>query len=98
MRILDLWDFCEIHRKEKPQKADFLYCNAHIYYSNGVYKFYSYKTLMFILDFDRNTLKKMSDVETITTLQHLRKFFDMFSNRQDYYNFRKLKKGDFLHL
>lgn len=98
MRILNFFDLCELDRKGESKNADFLYCKAHISYSNGIYKFYSYNELMFKLDLDRNCILKCSDVETKTTLQHLRKFFDMYDSRQAYYNFRKIKKGDILHV
>lgn len=96
-RIINYYDFVEFAKRRLNSTVAFRWCNACISVDfSGKIFFTSYKTE--ILSYDRKTgcLHKLSDVETMTTLQHLRKFFDMISRRSDYHGFRKIKKGDFL--
>lgn len=96
-RISSYYHFVDIVENYRPIVAAFRWCNARIEVDTaGTIFFVSYETDM--LSYNRYTgrLHKLSNVETTTTLQHLRKFFDMVSCRKDYYCFRKIKKGDFL--
>lgn len=96
-RIKTYYDFVAFTKLYRPGIANFRWCSAHIEVdADGTIFFVSYATKMFSYDRETGCLHKRSDVETPTTLQHLRKFFDMVSNRNDYRYFRKIKKGDFL--
>ena len=96
-RITNYYDFVDFAKKRLNRTAAFRWCKASILVDlAGNIVFTSYKTEMLILDRKWGIIQKLSDVETPTTLQHLRKFFDVVSCREDYYCFRKIKKGDFL--
>ena len=67
-------------------------------YSGEIIALFSYDTEVLRYDFTRSICLKTSNVQTNTTLYHLRKFFDFVADRGKYYEFKQLKKGDFLYL
>ena len=96
-RITNYYDFVDFAKRRLNSTVAFRWCNACISVDfSGKIFFTSYKTEMLSYDRKSGILCKLSDVETTTTLQHLRKFFCMISSRKDYQDFRKIKKGDFL--
>ena len=96
-RITNYYDFVDFAKRRLNSTVAFRWCNACISVDfAGKIFFTSYKTEMLAYNRKMGVLQKLSDIETPTTLQHLRKFFDMISSRKDYYDFRKIRKGDFL--
>lgn len=83
----------------KDEVARFFNCSAYIKKRAGeIISLISYETEILRYDFTRGICLKTSNVQTNTTLYHLRKFFDFVADRGKYYEFKQAKKGDFLYL
>mgnify|MGYP000664161988 CR=1 FL=1 len=89
MRILDENDFLDMDNGETRQ---FLYCNAHVTKDGDIWNFYSYSTLMAKIFTGKYGLLvvKESNYTSVTTLQHLRKFFNMIGANGSYYTFKHM--------
>ena len=86
------------NRDNKGEVARFFSCSAYIKkYAGEIISLISYETEILRYDFTRGICLKISYVRTRTTLHHLRKFFDLVSDRRKYYDFMELKIGDFLY-
>ena len=99
-RISSLYDLSNFvyNRYNKGEVARFFTCRAYIKKCAGeIISFISYKTEILRYDFTRSTCLKVSNVQTNTTLYHLRKFFDLVASRSKYYEFKELKQGGFLY-
>lgn len=99
-RISSLYDLSNFaYNRYNDDVARFFTCSAYIKKcAGGIISLISYKTEILRYDFTRGICLKISDTQTNTTLYHLRKFFDLVSDRSKYYDFKQLKKGDFIYL
>ena len=94
MRITIEKDMLEMVRGQEKQ---FLYSSACIRcVGTFEYEFFSYATLMFKarLTIDGWHILKTSGYRSNTTLQHVRKFFNMIAHPRGYYAFKRHEVGD----
>lgn len=94
MRITIEKDMLEMVRGQEKQ---FLYSSACIRcVGTFEYEFFSYATPMFKarLTIDGWHILKTSGYRSNTTLQHVRKFFNMIAHPQGYYAFKRHGAGD----
>lgn len=91
--IKNVYDLFHLKNYKREQ---FLHCKASIIVTDTSIMFYSYRTKMFEITAFEGTyyLKKLSSVDTTTTLLHLQKFFDMCSTSDDYYKFKNLRLNE----
>lgn len=100
-RISSLYDLSIFvyNSQNNGEVARFFNCSAYIKKRAGeIISLISYETEILRYDFTHGICLKISGVQTNTTLYHLRKFFDLVADRSKYYEFKQLKKGDFLYL
>lgn len=98
MRILKEQDMLEMTRGQEKQ---FLYSSARVRcISLFSYEFFSYKTPMLkaIAANDGWVIEKTSEYRSVTTLQHLRKFFNMIGRPDGYYTYKHSRAGDIISL
>ena len=86
-------------RDNKGEITRLFNCQAYLKKCGGeIIALFSYDTEILRYDFTRSICLKISNVQTNTTLYHLRKFFDFVADRSKYYDFKQSKKGDFVYL